>query len=143
MPITADSGHLAWATARTRSVHPQVIHILESKAIPVAGLAATPRAAFASKQAPQGDLVCMLFDTLAGESAPKCEGQQLIAEWHIADPIADLGVSEIELQRRAAAAYHQLDRRIALLINLPVEKLDALAVQQHFGEIHDLSTRTS
>jgi arsenate reductase (thioredoxin) len=125
------------------SVHPEVIHILESKAIPVAGIAATPLAGFAIAQAPQVDLVCMLFDPFAGESAPKWNGEQLTAEWHIADPIADLAASEIELQRRIAATYHQLERRIALLINLPIERLDALAVQQRFGEIHDLSTRTS
>lgn len=120
-------------------VDAQLIHLLESKAIPLAGAGAVRRADFASEQAPPVDFVCRLFDPLAGELAPTWPGEQLSAEWHIADPLRDRAVSAIELQRRVAATFHQLDRRIALLVNLPLEKLDALLMQKHIGDIHERS----
>lgn len=121
------------------NIDPHVLRLLESKAIATSGIGCKRWADFKTEESPQIDFACMLFDPLAGESAPDWHGEQLTAEWHISDPMAGPAVSEIEIHRKVAATFHQLDRRIALLVNLPFEKLDALAIQKHFEAHHDLT----
>lgn len=56
------------------------------------------------------------------------------AHWGIPDPAAVEG--DDETKRRAFRdAFSRLQRRISLLVNLPVQSLDKLSLQKELGEI--------
>jgi arsenate reductase len=89
---------------------------------------------FAASDAPQMDLIITVCDNAAGESCPFWPGQPATAHWGVADPAA---VEGDEDTRRHAylEAFAVLRRRVELLIALPVDKLDRLALQTRAQEI--------
>lgn len=88
---------------------------------------------FAQPDAPEFDLVITVCDHAAGEVCPLWLGQPVTAHWGLPDPAAVAG----EEARRAAFNHvaEQLAQRIHLLMNLPLEKLDKLALKNHLTDI--------
>ena len=80
------------------------------------------------------DFVITVCDNAAGEVCPVWPGQPMTAHWGVPDPA---GVEGTEDAKRAAFrdAATALRRRIELLVNLPVEKLDRLSLQRELREI--------
>ena len=80
------------------------------------------------------DFVITVCDNAAGEACPVWPGQPMTAHWGVPDPAAVEGSEEARRSafRDAAAA---LRRRIELLVNLPVEKLDRMSLQQELRAI--------
>ena len=73
------------------------------------------------------DFILTVCDNAAGEVCPIWPGQPMTAHWGVADPAAVEGTDEEKRQAfRDAAAI--LRRRIELLVNLPIDKLDKLAI---------------
>jgi arsenate reductase (thioredoxin) len=97
---------------------------------------------FAADDAPQMDLIITVCDNAAGESCPFWPGHPATAHWGVADPAA---VEGDEATRRHAylEAFAVLRRRVELLVALPVEKLDQLALQSHAREIGTQGETTS
>jgi arsenate reductase len=58
----------------------------------------------------------------------------MTAHWGVPDPAAVHG-SAGEVQRAYSAAFSALDRRISLFLSLPLETLDALALQEAIQNI--------
>lgn len=83
---------------------------------------------------PEIEFVFLLHDAEHGEKAPPWEGAQVNAQWNIADPMQSPDLA-IERRRAFATAFKQIERRLALLVNLPIGKLDALALQNHLDHI--------
>jgi arsenate reductase (thioredoxin) len=83
---------------------------------------------FALPSAPQMDLIITVCDNAAGEVCPHWPGQPATAHWSYADPSAG---DANEADKRIAFKQTLLDikRRIELLISLPPEKLQAVALQ--------------
>jgi arsenate reductase len=52
----------------------------------------------------------------------------------VPDPAAVHGTPQ-EIERAYAQAFATLDRRISLLLSLPLAALDSLAIQQHLDSI--------
>jgi protein-tyrosine-phosphatase len=79
------------------------------------------------------DFVVTLCDE-AAEECPYWPGQPLLAHWGMPDPAAVEGTEEErrEVFRDAARVLH---RRLDLLRNLPMDKLDSLALRDALGEI--------
>ena len=78
--------------------------------------------------------VFTVCDQAAGEVCPVWPGQPMSAHWGVDDPAAVTGSDE---DRRKAFfnAYNQLANRISIFLNLPLDKLDRLALQKKLDEI--------
>ena len=89
---------------------------------------------FAEPGAPVMDLVITVCDSAAGEACPAWLGGPTTAHWGVEDPV---GVEGDEDARRHAfmKAFSILRKRVELLVALPLDKLDRLAVQQQVRDI--------
>ena len=71
---------------------------------------------------------------MAGEVCPIWPGRPIIAHWSVADPAAFVG-SEDATRRFFSRTYREMEDRIKLLTNLPIETLDQLGLQERLKEI--------
>ena len=116
------------------AVHPLAIELLERLHLPITGLRSKTWKEFARPGAPVVDFVFTVCDQAAREVCPVWPGNPITAHWGIPDPAAVEG-NENERKRAFRNAYHQLDARIRLLIALPIDKLDRMALQRRADEI--------
>jgi protein-tyrosine-phosphatase len=118
----------------TGSVNPLAARELERMRLPTEGLRSKSWDEFATAGAPPLHFVFTVCDRAAGETCPVWPGQPITAHWGVEDPAAATGTEE---QRRTAfrSALLTLTRRIELLLNLPLEKLDRLALQARLSDI--------
>jgi arsenate reductase len=79
------------------------------------------------------DFVITVCDR-AKESCPVFPGQPVIAHWGMPDPAEATGTDE-EQQRAFDETLVLVSRRIDLLLALPIDKLEKLALQQHVNDI--------
>jgi arsenate reductase len=84
---------------------------------------------FSAAGAPQMDFIITVCDNAAGEVCPIWPGQPVTAHWGVPDPVAVDGTEEAR-QRAFQSAWMMLRRRVELLLALPVEKLDRMAIQK-------------
>ena len=93
---------------------------------------------FAVPGAPVMDFVITVCDNAAGEACPAWLGGPTTAHWGVEDPV---GAGGDEDARRHAFmnAFAILRRRVELLVALPLDKLDRLAMQQQVRDIGDTS----
>jgi arsenate reductase len=89
---------------------------------------------FAQPGAPKMNFVFTVCDNAAGEVCPVWPGQPVSAHWGIEDPAAVQGTDE-EKRRAFLKAFTQLSTRINLFLNLPLEKLDRMALKAKLDEI--------
>jgi arsenate reductase len=89
----------------------------------------------------QWDLVVTVCDR-AKEACPIFPGRPATAHWGMDDP-AEVEGSEEEKVEAFVAARQLLARRIDLLLALPIEKLDRLALEQRMDSIPMLSVPPS
>jgi len=92
---------------------------------------------FAGPGAPQLDFVFTVCDSAAGETCPYWPGQPMTAHWGLPDPAAVQGSDEEKLRAFMATAV-TLKRRIELMLALPIQSLDSLAIHH---ELKDIGTR--
>ena len=84
---------------------------------------------FAAPGAPRLDIVITVCDNAAGEVCPVWPGQPVTAHWGFPDPAAVEG-DDATKQHAFSQIAHQLRTRIQLLLSLPMDKLDRLALQE-------------
>ncbi len=84
------------------------------------------------------DIVITVCDD-AKETCPVFPGEGLRVHWGFEDP-ASLQGSEAEKRARIAEIYGQIARRIELLVALPMESLNQLALKRQLQDIHDKQT---
>lgn len=89
---------------------------------------------FSGAGAPQMDFIFTVCDSAAGESCPVWPGHPATAHWGIEDPAAVEG-SDMDKERAFVQAFKYLHNRIDLFLNLPLDRLDAAALQRSLGEI--------
>ena len=80
------------------------------------------------------DFVFTVCDRAAGETCPFWPGQPMTAHWGVPDPAAVEGSDE-EKRKQFRATAVTLKRRIDLMLALPIESLDAMALQQELKDI--------
>lgn len=80
------------------------------------------------------NFVFTVCDQAAGEVCPVWPGNPVTAHWGMPDPAAAEG-NDTELRRAFREAYVVLENRIKLLVALPIEKLDRLAIKRNVDEI--------
>ena len=89
---------------------------------------------FALPGAPALDFVLTVCDNAAGEMCPIWPGQPMTAHWGVPDPAAVQGSDE-EKARAFMATALTLKRRIELMLALPVQRLDAMAIGRELKQI--------
>lgn len=109
-------------------VNPLAIDVLQRNHFRTEGLRSKNWNEFAEAGAPHMDFVLTVCDKAAGEVCPVWPGQPISAHWGVADPVEVRGDEDF-VKRAFYDAFMVLSRRIALLMNLPIEKLDRLALQ--------------
>ncbi len=109
--------------------NPLGLQVLRDAGIATDGLHSKSWDAFALPGAPQMDLVITVCDNAAGETCPYWPGNPASAHWGYADPSAGDAPDE---QKLIAFRHtlHALNRRIELLVNLPLASLDKLTIEK-------------
>lgn len=83
---------------------------------------------FTQPGAPSMDFIITVCDNAAGEICPIWPGQPVTAHWGVPDPAGVNGSEDIR-RRAFQSAWLMLRQRIELLLALPVDKLDRMAIQ--------------
>lgn len=115
-------------------VNPFALELLRRKGFAVDALCSKNWDEFAQPDAPQMDFVITVCDKAAGEVCPVWPGQPLTAHWGFEDPAAAQGPDETK-RKLFEKVFIEIARRIELLLALPVEKLDRLALEKKVREI--------
>jgi protein-tyrosine-phosphatase len=116
------------------TVNPFAIELLEQNRLPVADLRSKSWDEFAQPGAPELHFVFTVCDNAANEVCPVWPGQPMSAHWGVPDPAAVEG-SDDDKRRAFFQAYTQLQNRISLFVNLPLDKLDRLTLKARLDEI--------
>jgi protein-tyrosine-phosphatase len=115
-------------------VHPYALQLLESMNYDTSFARSKSWDEFAEDGAPEMDFVFTVCDDAANETCPVWPGHPMTAHWSVPDPKrADGTAAEIHLA--FAEAFRMINNRITLLLSLPMETLDHLALQQHLDAI--------
>jgi hypothetical protein len=80
------------------------------------------------------DFIFTVCDDAAGEVCPIWPGHPAKAHWGVADPSKAEGSDE-EKRKAFLQAFVQMKKRIEPFTNLPLDKLDRLAVEQQAQSI--------
>ncbi len=80
------------------------------------------------------DFIFTVCDQAAGEVCPHWPGQPISAHWGVPDPVAAEGSDAQRLQKFVDTAL-TLKRRIDLMLALPIDKLDAMALTHELRSI--------
>jgi len=113
---------------------PEALSQIQSAGISTAGLRSKPWDEFSGHGAPKLDFVFTVCDNAAKEQCPYWPGQPMTAHWGIPDPAAVKGTPE-EIARAFRDAFVILDRRIGLLLSLPLATLEDLAIKREIDRI--------
>jgi len=119
----------------TGKVNPFAIELLKKNRLPAEGLRSKSWDEFAAGAggAPL-HFVFTVCDSAAGEVCPFWPGQPISAHWGVEDPAAVSGTDE-DKRRAFFKTFNVLQNRIQLFLNLPLMKLDRVALKQRLDEI--------
>ena len=115
-------------------IHPYSADLLRNQSYALAGLRSESWEEFSAPEAPVMDFVFTVCDGAANETCPVWPGQPMTAHWGVPDPAAAEG-SEAEKRFAFADTFRMLNTRIEVFINLPIQRLDKLALQKRLGDI--------
>lgn len=115
-------------------VRPEALKQIEVANLSTEGLRSKSWDEFAKPGAPQMNFVFTVCDNAAKELCPIWPGQPMTAHWGVPDPAVVSGTPE-EIERAFRDAFMVLDRRISLLLCLPLSSLDKLAIQKEINRI--------
>ena len=118
----------------TGHVNPAAIRQLELAKLPTVGLRSKDWTEFAKPEAPPLHFVFTVCDSAAKEVCPVWPGQPMTAHWGVPDPAGVEGSAD-QIERAFRDAFNVLDRRISLLLCLPLTSLDKLAIQKEIDRI--------
>jgi protein-tyrosine-phosphatase len=116
------------------AVHPLAFDMLEKLHLPTGGLRSKSWNEFARPGIPVMDFVFTVCDQAAGEVCPVWPGNPVTAHWGVPDPAAVEG-TDAEQRKAFREAYLTLENRIKLLVALPIEKLDRMAIKRNVDDI--------
>ena len=118
----------------TGKVRPEALKQIEVARLSTEGLRSKDWSEFAKPDAPKMDFVFTVCDNAAKEVCPIWPGQPMTAHWGVPDPAAVAGTPE-QIERAFRDAFMILDRRISLLLCLPLQSLEKLAIQREIDRI--------
>jgi arsenate reductase len=115
-------------------VRPEALKQLEMAHLLTGGLRSKKWDEFAKPGAPKMNFVFTVCDNAAKEVCPVWPGQPMTAHWGVPDPAGVEGTPE-EIERAFRDTFMILDRRISLLLCLPLASLEKLAIQKEIDRI--------
>lgn len=115
-------------------VNPGAIELLERKGLATDGLRSKSWDEFAGDSAPRIDIVITVCDSAAGESCPVWNGSPVRVHWGIPDPAAARGD---DIGPAFERAFARLDRRVGLMLELPLASMDERERRDALARIHD------
>ena len=115
-------------------VNPFALELLTNNRIDPDGLRSKNWDEFAKPGAPVMDFVFTVCDQAAGEMCPVWPGQPVTAHWGVNDP-ARVDGTDAEKRKAFMKTFAELSTRINLLLSLPLDKLDRLALKRKLDEI--------
>jgi arsenate reductase len=118
----------------TGRVNPHALRQLEIAKLSREGLRSKNWDEFAKPGAPELHFVFTVCDNAAKEVCPIWPGQPMTAHWGVPDPATVEGTPE-QIDRAFREAFMILERRISLLLCLPLASLDRLAIQKQIEDI--------
>jgi arsenate reductase len=80
------------------------------------------------------DMIITVCDNAAGEVCPVWPGRPVTAHWGFEDPAAFTGSGEAR-SAKFREVYRQILSRVRLMVNLPIERLDHLALETKLRSI--------
>lgn len=89
---------------------------------------------FALPDAPKMDFIITVCDNAAGEVCPVWPGNPASAHWGFPDP-SQVSGSDEDKRRAFRDVMIGLKKRIDMLVDLPLEKLDALSIQSELKKL--------
>ena len=116
------------------TVRPDALRQIEAAGFSTQGLRSKSWDEFAKPDAPHLNFVFTVCDNAAKEVCPIWPGQPITAHWGVADPAAVFGTPQA-IERAYEQAFSTLDRRITLLLALPLVSLDSLAIKSKLDSI--------
>jgi arsenate reductase len=118
-------------------VHPLALQLLKRMNLPSEGLRSKSWDEFAAPQAPALDFILTVCDNAAGEVCPIWPGKPTTAHWGIADPAAAEG-SDADKAFACRKAFAELEARVKLFIELPIDSLDQMTLRSKLRAIGNL-----
>ena len=115
-------------------VHPLALMVLRTCELETTGLRSKSWDEYAAEGAPHMDVVITVCDQAAAESCPLWPGAPVKVHWGLADPAAVQG-NETERLAAFARTFTELERRIDLMLGLPLEYLSPDELQQQLNAI--------
>ena len=115
-------------------VHSLTFEVLERTHLPTEGARSKSWNEFSGPDAPKLDFVFTVCGNAANEVCPYWPGQPMTAHWGVDDPAAVEGTKEERL-RAFNRALRELDARIKLFINVPMDSLDKMTLLERLREI--------
>jgi arsenate reductase len=115
-------------------VHPEALRQIEAAHLSTRGLRSKSWDEFATDGAPKMQFVFTVCDRAASEVCPIWPGHPLTARWGVRDPAEVRGTPE-QVKRAFFEAFTILDRRITLLLCLPLAKLENEVIQSEIDRI--------
>ena len=115
-------------------VRPEALKQIELARGSTEGLRSKSWDEFAKADAPRMDFVFTVCDNAANEICPLWPGQPITAHWGVPDPVAVKGSPE-QIEHAFRDAFMTLDRRIMLLLSLPLSALGQLAIKKEVDRI--------
>lgn len=119
------------------TVHPLALKVLADHHIPTDGFRSKRWEEFAEAGAPEFDFVITVCDQAAGEACPVWPGQPMTAHWGMPDPAAVEGTDEVK-EKAFRDTFITMKRRIDLMLALPLQSLDRMAIQKQVKDIGSL-----
>jgi len=115
-------------------VHPMTLELLASLDYDTSGLRSKSWDEFAQLGSPEFDFIVTGGENGARGVWPIWPGRPISGHWSVADPAAFVG-SEDATRRFFFETYREMEDRIKLLTNLPIETLDQLGLEERLKEI--------
>jgi arsenate reductase (thioredoxin) len=115
-------------------IRPEAIRQIESAGLSAEGMRSKSWDEFTMPDAPHLSFVFTVCDNAAKEVCPIWPGQPMTAHWGLPDPAAVTGTPE-EIDRAYKQAFSMLERRITLMLALPLASLDSLAIKKEIDAI--------
>ena len=120
------------------TVRPEALKQLELARVPAQNLRSKSWDEFAKPDAPKLDFVFTVCDNAAKEVCPiwpgQAPGQPMTAHWGVPDPAPVQGSAQ-EVERAYREVFALLERRISLLLSLPLATIERLALKEEIDSI--------